>query len=317
MVSPSRAIPTLVSLLLVLCGCGDGASTPSAIAPGGTIEELQIRVGDLVFDARAAGPTNGDPVLLLHGFPSSSWQWADQLEALGGAGYRVFAPNQLGYSPGARPEDVQAYAIPNLISQALAMADALGWERFHLGGHDWGAGVAWGLATVAPERLLTLNVMSVPHPDAFAAELADPESCQFEASSYFDLFIQPGFENVLLANDAALLRSVFEGVDPADVEVHVETLGTPAAMRAALNWYRANVSRETGLGAGAIGPIGVPTLFVWSDEDIAICREGAERTADYMTGPYRFEVLEGVNHWVTENAGGEVSRLLLEHLGTR
>ncbi len=303
----------LALLPLLLLACGDGASTPAATAPSGAIEEIEIRVGDLVFDARAAGPAAGEPVLLLHGFPSSSWQWADQLEALGRAGYRAVAPDQRGYSPGARPEGVQAYAIPNLIFDALGIADALGWARFHLVGHDWGAGVAWGVAAVAPQRLLTLNPISVPHPDAFAAELADPDSCQFEASAYFDFFVQPGFEDVLLADDASLLRGIFEGVDPADVDVHLRTLGTPDAMRAALNWYRANVSRETGLGGGSVGLIDVPTLFIWSDQDAALCREGAERTADFIAGRYRFEVIEGVNHWVTEIAGTEVAQLLLEH----
>lgn len=307
--------------LLLSAACGDGASSGSGdggSAPQGSgeIHEIQIEVGDFVFDARAAGPEDGEPVMLLHGFPSSSWQWAEQLRALGEAGYRAVAPDQRGYSDGARPEGVEAYAIPNLIFDVLNMADELGWEKFHLVGHDWGAGVAWGIGVAAPDRLLTLNPISVPHPDAFAAELADPESCQYSASGYFDLFIQPGFEETFIANDNQFFRGIFEGVDPADVEVHVQTIGNREAMRAALNWYRANVSRDGGLTDQPVGAIRVPTMFIWSDQDFALCREGAEATGDYIDAPYRFEVIEGVNHWVTEIAAEEVAALLVDHIGS-
>ena len=174
---------TLVRLalpaLLLFAACGDSATTGSGTSPAaptgsGEIHEIQIEASGFVFDARVAGPEDGEPVLLLHGFPSTSWEWKDQLRALGEAGYRAVAPNQRGYSPGARPEAVEAYAISNLIVDVLNIADALGFDRFHLVGHDWGAGVAWGLGVAAPDRLLTLNPISVPHPDAFQAELADP-----------------------------------------------------------------------------------------------------------------------------------------------
>ena len=85
-------------------------------------------------------------------------------------------------------------------------------------------------------------------------------------------------------------------------------------MRAALNWYRANVSRGDGLTSTAIGSIRVPTMYIWSDEDFALCREGAEATGSYIDAPYRFEVIPGVNHWVTEIADDKVAELLLDHL---
>lgn len=307
--------------LLLAIGCGDGATTGSgsgSAAPSGSgeIDEIQIAAGGFVFDALATGPEDGEPVLLLHGFPSSNWQWEEQLRALGTAGYRAVAPNQRGYSPGARPQEISDYAITNLIFDALNMADALGWDRFHLAGHDWGAAVAWGIGVAAPDRLLTLNPISVPHPDAFSAELADPDSCQASASGYFDLFVQPGFEETFIANDSAFFRGIFEGVSPEGIERHVALLGNSEAMRLALNWYRANV-RGGGLTPQAVGSIRVPTMFIWSDEDFALCREGAEATGDYIDAPYRFEIIEGVNHWVTEIAADEVAELLVSHLDSQ
>lgn len=317
MISARLCLSLAVGTLLFVSACGDGASSGSPAGPEGSgeIHEITIEVGEFVFDARVAGPEGGEPVILLHGFPSTSWQWKNQLAALGLAGYRAVAPNQRGYSPGARPEGVENYNLTFLIGDVLGMADALGFERFHLVGHDWGAGVAWGTAVVAPQRLLTLNPISVPHPDAMAAELADPTSCQYQASSYFDFFVQPGSEENFIANDNALLKSIFEGVPPEDVAVHVETLGNREAMRAGLNWYRANITDRSSLTPSAVGSISVPTMFIWSDADTALCREGAEATGDYVDAPYQFHVIERVNHWVTENAPEEVSALLLGHLG--
>ncbi|MEA3055414.1 MAG: hypothetical protein QOD30_846, partial [Actinomycetota bacterium] len=132
---------------------------------------MQIAVGENTFEARVAGPDDGEPVLLLHGFPQTSYSWRAQLEALGAAGYRAIAPDQRGYSPGARPTEVEAYAIEHLVADVVGMADALGLERFDLVGHDWGAAVAWATAITRPDRVRSLAALSVPHPDAFRRAL--------------------------------------------------------------------------------------------------------------------------------------------------
>src|SRR4051812_48257716 len=111
----------------------------------------------------ADGPEDGELVLLLHGFPQSWWEWRHQLEALGKAGYRAVAPDQRGYSPGARPGGVEHYGVEELVADAVGFADALGVDRFHLVGHDWGAIVAWYVAATHPDRLKTLSIVSTPH----------------------------------------------------------------------------------------------------------------------------------------------------------
>jgi pimeloyl-ACP methyl ester carboxylesterase len=102
-----------------------------------------------VFDALVAGPPAGEPVVLLHGFPQTAACWARVAEALAAAGYRVLAPNQRGYSPGARPAAVRAYRMPEIVADVLALAEAAGAARFHLVGHDWGGAVPgpWPAAT--------------------------------------------------------------------------------------------------------------------------------------------------------------------------
>lgn len=289
----------------------DGA-TPDA-GPGDPFTRIEIAAGGFVFDARTAGPEDGELVLLLHGFPETSFEWRHQLGPLAEAGYRAVAPDQRGYSPRARPNADEAYQIPLIVDDALAMADALGAAQFHVVGHDWGAAVAWGTAKRAPDRVRTLTALSVPHPDAFRRVLADPSSCQPEASSYFDLFVMPGYEDVLLRNRAIGLQLVYSGLPADAVAEYLSVLGNAPALAAALAWYRANVADRMLLGA-ELGAITVPTLFIWSDGDTALCRDGADLTAEHVEGPYRFEVIEGVNHWVPELAPDEVTTLLLEHL---
>jgi pimeloyl-ACP methyl ester carboxylesterase len=276
-------------------------------------ERLEIPVGEFVFDARAAGPADGELVLLLHGFPQSSWEWRSQLHALGDAGYRAVAPDQRGYSRRARPEGVEHYEVQHLIADVLALADWLGGHQFHLVGHDWGAAVAWAVGGTHQERLRTLNIVSVPHPKAFAKALTQSEDQQ-NKSSYIQLFREEGkAEEVLGGNDFAALRAMLSTAGSADdVDEYMRVLGQPGALTAALNWYRA---MQPGL-VGEIGPITMPTMFVWSTDDIALGREGAEATGRYVDGPYRFEVLEGVSHWIPEQAADDLTRLLLDHLAT-
>ncbi len=107
------------------------------------MESLELTVGPYTYSARADGPPDGELVLFLHGFPETSYEWRAQLAAVGAAGYRAVAPDQRGYAPGARPTDLAAYRIERLVDDVAGFADALGADRFHLVGHDWGGFVAW------------------------------------------------------------------------------------------------------------------------------------------------------------------------------
>jgi pimeloyl-ACP methyl ester carboxylesterase len=280
------------------------------------VDELSIKTpGGLEFRGFASGPADGRPVVLLHGFPQTSWSWHHQLDALGSAGYRAVAFDQRGYSPGARPEDVASYGIEFLVSDVLEVAKSLGIDRFDLVGHDWGGMVAWVCAALHPEVLRTVTVLSTPHPLAFGAALADAGSDQQQRSSYVGFFRQEGVaEKALLGEDGSGdgLRTMFaaSGLATDDVEVFVKAMTVPGALTAALNWYRAT-DFDSMNGAGAVS---VPAMYIWSTDDIALGREAAEATARYVTGPYRFEVLEGVSHWISESVPDLVNSLLIDFL---
>jgi pimeloyl-ACP methyl ester carboxylesterase len=219
------------------------------------------------------------------------------------------APNQRGYSPGARPVGVDSYHITHLVDDVLGLADELGTHEFHLVGHDWGALVAWAVAGSHPDRVRTLTIVSVPHPQPFAAARAsDPD--QRKRSEYIATFREPDApEHRFLDDDAAILRLAVAEAGAEIAAEHVRVLTDPGAMTAALNYYRAWDDV-----LDSVGPIAVPTLFVWSTNDVALGRVAAEATKDYVTGPYRFEVFEGVSHWIPEVAPDELARLALEHI---
>ena len=274
---------------------------------------MQVDVGDLTFDVRVDGPSDGPPILLLHGFPETSLSWAAVTPMLTTAGLRVYAPDQLGYSPGARPDEVGAYSMPNLAQVTADLMTALDLPRAHVVGHDWGANVAWALAAWHPDRVRTLTAVSVPHPAAYTAAFrADPE--QKERSAYIRLFWQEGkAEEVLLADDARRLRRMLgteaeTGVPKEAVDEYVSVLSAPGALTAALNWYRQ-------MGSGPrLDPVDVPTTYVWSDGDVAIGRTAAEACGEFVTGDYRFVELRGVTHWVPEQAPGQLATAILARI---
>lgn len=281
----------------------------------GSVRGMQITVGEMVYDARVSGPEDGRPVLLLHGFPQNSRSWDAVATLLADAGCRCIAPDQRGYSPGARPLAVEDYAMWPIVTDTVGMLDGLGLDRVDVVGHDWGANVGWMLASWHPERVRTLTAVSVPHPLAYGwAFRHDPE--QQQKATYIALFRLPGgkAEEVLLADGARRLRRMLDGgdLDPDAIEEYVAALSQPGALTAALNWYRAMSARQ----AAQLEPVGVPTTYVWSNGDAALARAGAERCGAHVSADYRFVELDGVSHWIPEQAPDALTAAILERMAT-
>jgi pimeloyl-ACP methyl ester carboxylesterase len=270
-----------------------------------------FRRDGLTFDVRDAGPTDGEPVVLLHGFPQDSSAWSRMAPALHQHGMRTLAPDQRGYSPMARPRGRAHYRMRETTADVLALLDAAGLESAHVVGHDWGGLVAWALGAWHPDRVRTLTALSVPHPAAMAKAMVTSD--QGLRSSYIGLFQVPLLpERVLLAGGGTVLRTVLRrGGLPDDlVEHYVARMQEPAALSAALGWYRA----LPWSGGDPVGRVRVPTLHVWSTGDVFLGRAATEATGRFVEAPYRLEVLEGVPHWIPELAADEVAELVAAHV---
>ncbi len=271
----------------------------------------QYRRDDLVFDVLDEGPADGPVVVLLHGFPQFNSSWNKVIARLTAQGYRCLAPNQRGYSPGARPPRRRDYRIPDLVEDVRALIDASGASRVHLVGHDWGAVVAWGAAAAYPERLATVSPISVPHPAAFLRALVSSRQALY--SYYMYLFQFPLLpERFLLGGRkkadrlAKALRSGGQSAAAADRDARA--MAEPGMLTAALNWYRAMPLSDI----RSTGKITVPTLYVWSDRDAALSGKAAQNTGRYVSGEYRFETLRGVSHWIPDEQPDVLADLLLE-----
>jgi pimeloyl-ACP methyl ester carboxylesterase len=272
------------------------------------------------FTAATAGPGDAPLVILLHGYPQTRHTWRHQVPALGAAGYRAVAPDQRGYSAGVRPDpakELAAYAVDRLVQDVLDLAHAAGarGRPFHLVGHDWGGHVSWVTAHRHPERIRSLAILSRPHPAAFRRAFRENADDQQHRSRHHKAFHDPATGPRLLEDGARRLRARLaeQGVPAAAADEYLSVLGEPAALEAALAWYRAAGT----LTAVEVGAVSVPTLYIWGDRDATVGPTAARLTADFVSGPFRLETLAGVGHFVTDEAPAAVTSLLLSHLAAQ
>lgn len=226
----------------------------------------------------------GDPILFMHGFPESHRTWRHQLEDLS-RDYRVVAPDQRGFAASDKPDGVENYETDKVVADMIALADALGIERFTLVGHDWGGAAAWLAALTHPLRVERLVIVNAPHPLVFTRSLVEDEA-QRAASQYIRAFRSPLMEAGIRAMG---LETFFEKTfgshaDLADIpdeerRNYLEDWGRPGALTAMLNWYRASKidvpapGEEAELPLWAKGPfphLAMPTLVIWGLKDKAL-----------------------------------------------
>lgn len=253
------------------------------------------------------------PVLLLHGFPESSAMWAPVMAALAADGRPCAAPDQRGYSPGARPAEVRAYAHEELVADVFAIAYALGWTRFHLVAHDWGAAVAWLAAIARPGRLLSLTALSIPYCHAFAqASWSDPEVAGYRRFLELTLAPDGAAERVLGRDGMAGFRREWTHHGVQEVEETIALLEQPGALAATLAWYRASDGHRRMIGRPA-DPVAVPTLLVTGRDD-PYAREQAVTLGERIaTRDYRHLCLEA-GHWLVQQCPQDVIAAIGAHI---
>jgi pimeloyl-ACP methyl ester carboxylesterase len=251
----------------------------------------------------------GTPVLLVHGWPDTHAMWDAQVRALNDAGYRTIAPDLRGFGASDKPEAVEQYEIPLLVGDVLGVVDQLGLESLHVVGHDWGAAIAWVLATLAPDRVRSLTALSVGHPAAFSSAGME----QRERSWYMLLFqFRDVAEQWLAQNEWTNFRAWSGHPDVAGV---AKRLSDPALLAATLNVYRANVPPEALLAPPLpFPPYPGSAMGVWSSGDRHLAEAQMQASEAYVSGSWRYERLDDVGHWMTLEAPERVNTLLLDFL---
>lgn len=270
-----------------------------------------VRRQGLRLPVREGGPADGDPVLLLHGFPQDSRCWSEVEPVLHDAGLRTLAPDQRGYARSASPGPVAAYRLDELADDALAVLDDAGLASAHVVGHDWGGALAWRLGAAHAARVRSLTVLSTPHPSALARSMVG--SLQPLRSAYIAWIQVPLLPEIILSRTlAATLRA--SGLPDELAAKYAFRLGSREALHGPLAWYRAAVRYPSmGLLRGS-DVIGVPTTYLWGRHDPALGRAAAEATGRYVTGAeYRFVEVDA-GHWLPELCADQVAAAVIDRV---
>jgi pimeloyl-ACP methyl ester carboxylesterase len=285
-------------------------------SPVGFGAHSRRRVGALDLHVVEAGPPEGRPAILLHGFPEFWYGWRHQLGPLAAAGLRIVAPDQRGYNLSDKPQGLESYTLDRLAGDVVALADALGCDRVSLVGHDWGGLVAWWTAARHGERVERLAILNAPHPQAFGPYLRRHPT-QLLRSAYIGFFQLPWLaEAALAAADFALLRRALAGSSrpgtftAADLERYKRAWAEPGALTAMLAWYRALRLRRTAADADRIR---CPTLVIWGRRDQAL-EPGLVAASTAFCDDARVIWHDEATHWVHHEEPAAVNEALTAFL---
>lgn len=281
-------------------------------------ESQRINVGDVTLHAVIAG--SGPLVILLHGFPECWYSWRLQIPALAAAGYRVVAPDLRGYNLSDKPRRVSDYRVEALADDVAGLIRALGAEKAHVVGHDWGAMVAWVFAMRHPSLLDRLAILNVPHPARYMKSLRTLR--QVRKSWYVFFFQLPWLpERGFTRDNFRALRNLFR-YDPMrkgaftdeDIERCVAAAAQPGAMTAAINYYRASVRRGPWAARRILRVIEAPTLVIWGEHDRYLGSELAEPDRHWVPNCQISRFLDA-SHWVQVDRPDRVNSRLIGFLG--
>ena len=249
----------------------------------------------------------GMPVLLLHGWPDSSDLWRNQIPFLVAKGFRAIAPDQRGFGRSDRPEDAADYSLQNAVADVLGILDSLDIDAADIVAHDWGAAVAWLMAMTHPSRVRRLVILSVPHPLV-------PRTLRQREMAWYQLFFQfEGITEAWLQHDNwALFRELLRG--NGDIDRYILDLSRPGALKASLNWYRANLAPRLPEPPPNLPPVEAPTLVIWSSHDHYLDGERVKMSERFVKGTWRYEQIDDVSHWIPLDAPDRLNQLLFEWL---
>jgi pimeloyl-ACP methyl ester carboxylesterase len=272
-----------------------------------------VDVGEVRLRCTVLGPERGELVLLLHGFPECGEIWRPVGERLAREGYRVVMPDMRGYGGSDKPGGVEAYGVAHLVADVAGLVRAMGRERAHVVGHDWGGVVAWWAAMLRPDVIDRLGIVNAGHPVAYLAAMRT--AAQFRRGWYVYLFQLPWLPEWLLGlRDYEAVRGVFarDGIPLEESAPCVASMRQPGASSAALAYYRAALRGQISGSAPKPRVIERPTLVVWGEKDRFLEPSLAEPPPEWVPGA-RVVRLPDATHWAPSDAAESVAREMLAH----
>ncbi len=294
-------------------------AAPGDLIPGARAHA--VSVGPLAFTIHEMG--EGPLVLLLHGFPDGPGTWCLVMPVLAEAGFRCAAVTLRGYEASSRPAD-GGYRLADLAGDVSGLIAALGADRAHLVGHDWGATIAFAAAAGRPDQTLSLSMISVPHPLRFALAMKD-DKAQVSRSSYIVFFQLKGLSDWWVGRGRAgfverLWRKWSPNWTPEPTALGDarRRLSDRATRRAALDYYRQALDRSPAAApshALLASTVQAPTLGLIGSRDACIGADiyRASMQPEDFPGGLRVETLDA-GHFPQLEQPRSVATELLRHL---
>lgn len=305
---------TLGSLSVAAAAAAESKPVAPALGVRGSVPGRKIELNGVRYHVGEQG--SGDKVvLLLHGMPDTSSTWDKQIPALVKAGYRVLAPDMLGYGETEKPADPKRYALENIVGDMVALLDMLDLKQVDMVvGHDWGAGASWELVLNFPERFRRHVTLSVGHPDMM---LTLDSMADVKESWYMYLNAQADTAQLYAANDGAFLKKIIMPTHP-EIEEVWSRMKVPEAMIGMLNWDRGNPMASLYLAVAnntaAPRKCTVPTLGMWSTGDTYLWESQMKDSSQLMAADWRYVKVENASHWLMLDQPQQVNAALLEWL---
>jgi len=298
-----------------------------------------------------AGPKDGLPVVLCHGFPELAYSWRHQLPALAAAGFPVLAPDQRGYGLTSRPAKVEDYDMAHLTGDLAGMLDAFGIKDAVFVGHDWGGLVVWQMPIYQPKRVKGVIGVNTPF---FPRPPIDPimgMRAMRGDNNYVVFFQKPGVADKILARDTAktfrffmrrgmvtakefeslpqemknfeLVQAIQEDestwrgellLNPEEMKFFVDTFQN-TGFTGGINWYR-NLTRNWEQSGTMEQRVHVPGLMIMAEDDVVLppsLTDGMERFVPDLERT----LIHGSGHWTQQEKPEETSQAMIDWLKRR
>jgi len=276
------------------------------------LESRRVDLGNVTLHVVLAGPADGPPVILLHGFPEFWYAWYRQMGQLAKAGFRVIVPDQRGYNESDKPNRIEDYRVDELARDIANMTETLGYDSAHVAAHDWGGGVAWQLAIRNPNRVRKLVIFDTPHPLAGR----DFRSSEEKIGWYRTFFQIPWIPEwaARLGDWYVQVRTLRDTARPGTfsdekIDLYRSAWDNDGAMSAMINWYRA-AFRYPSAQEGE-QRVSVPTLLVVAPDDAFIPSDLTRASVKYLDDGRLLE-LDAGTHWVLQEDPEATSRILID-----
>jgi pimeloyl-ACP methyl ester carboxylesterase len=290
---------------------------PASVPYVDGVEHQEVVVRGLRIHLAVAGPPDGRPVILQHGWPQHWYEWRHLFGPLAATGHRVVAPDFRGFGWSEHPPD-EDFRKETLVDDLVALCAELGHSRVAFVGHDWGCWVGWLLCLRRPDLVERAMLLSVRPP--FPAERIDPAAVALLARLWYQVVIaSPIPRGAKLAFFRRLLEELGRGADPRVLDAYLDPLRQPAQVRASTLLYRQFLTRELpGLAGGryADGRLTMPIRFLVGRDDPLFSEEIVDEAAPHADD-YAGEALPGVGHFVPEDAPDLLRERLLDFLGVQ